>query len=230
MGHHRFFNPENVYFQQFRPSPYTCALIRVLRRELSQKSIHQVLDVGTGSGLFLACLAGLGATELYGVDIDPQAIEATTALLKQLHPNLKCNLYQSDMWAPFQSQDKFDVMVANLPHFPGNFKDPTRPSCWGGGNGREIMDKWINGLAPHLNDGGCAYFSHQDLIGWSHSKELIERNGLAWQVVEQWTAFEPPERMAAVEEKYLTLDSQDLYAYGGYVFVEAKIVKVTKQK
>lgn len=225
----RFYSPENVYFEQFRPSPYSCALIRAIERELSQTEICKVLDIGVGSGLFLACLGKLGATELYGVDIDPQALEATTALMKQVHPTLKPHLYQGKMWGPIDPQNKFDVIVANLPHFPGYVKDPTRPASWGGGNGRAIMDEFINGLAHHLHDDGCAYFSHQDIVGWKHTKELLRLNSLSWEVVEQWTSFEPPERMAAVEEnKYLDLDDQTVHAYGGYVFVEAKIVKVMK--
>ncbi|MDA8139474.1 MAG: 50S ribosomal protein L11 methyltransferase [Desulfobacteraceae bacterium] len=53
--------------------PTTALCVQLLERLV--RPGHQVLDVGTGSGILLIAAAKLGATRLTGVDIDPVAVE-----------------------------------------------------------------------------------------------------------------------------------------------------------
>jgi ribosomal protein L11 methyltransferase len=67
-----------------------------------------VLDYGCGSGILAMAAAALGAREVFGVDIDPQAIE--TAKL-----NTNANGFHVNYAVSSKSiEDEYDVVVANI--------------------------------------------------------------------------------------------------------------------
>jgi ribosomal protein L11 methyltransferase len=59
--------------------PTTALCVRLLERFV--KEGHDVLDVGTGSGILLIAAAKLGASRLTGVDLDPAAVAIARANL-----------------------------------------------------------------------------------------------------------------------------------------------------
>lgn len=69
-----------------------------------------VIDYGCGSGILGIAAAKLGAQHCYAVDIDPQAIEATTsnASINQVAEQLHC--YLPDQFQPI----KADCLLANI--------------------------------------------------------------------------------------------------------------------
>jgi len=67
-----------------------------------------VLDYGCGSGILAMAASALGAIEVFGVDIDPQAVE--TARLNTEANNLKVAYATSDDVL----HAKYDVVVANI--------------------------------------------------------------------------------------------------------------------
>lgn len=75
---------------------------------------NSVIDVGTGSGILMIAAEKLGATDIYGTDIDELAVEATKE-------NLELNSISSDIARVYLGdlisvvKDKqFDVVVANI--------------------------------------------------------------------------------------------------------------------
>ena len=67
-----------------------------------------VLDYGCGSGILAMAASALGASEVFGVDIDPQAVE--TARLNTEANNLKVGYATSDDVL----NERYDVVVANI--------------------------------------------------------------------------------------------------------------------
>ena len=57
-----------------RPSEYTAALIQVLQANAGRVRGATVLEIGSGSGVVLAALGGLGAASLCGIDIEEDAV------------------------------------------------------------------------------------------------------------------------------------------------------------
>jgi release factor glutamine methyltransferase len=82
--------------------------------------MENILDVGVGSGILLAYLSRLGAKHLWGVDINPDALKAAEHLFHEQALSAPRTLLLGDMWQPFTFEQRFDVIVANLPHFPAN--------------------------------------------------------------------------------------------------------------
>ena len=68
----------------------------------------RVLDYGCGSGILSIAAKKCGAKEVVGVDIDPQAIIASTQNAKQNHVNIQ--FYNSESSINFEA----DIVVANI--------------------------------------------------------------------------------------------------------------------
>lgn len=189
--------------------------------------MNNVLDIGVGSGIFLAYLYRMGAKHLWGVDINPDALKAAEHLLHEQALSAPRTLLLGDMWQPFTFEQRFDVIVANLPHFPANVTSHDRPSTWTGGEGRLLINRFIEGLPDRLQDSGVALMTHHDLVGLQSTLECVQAAGLHCETVTQWTVFESPDRMSAVSEEVLFAERESFYYVGGYAFVEARILAIT---
>jgi release factor glutamine methyltransferase len=189
--------------------------------------MDNVLDVGVGSGILLAYLSRLGAKHLWGVDINPEALQASKDLLQEELPSVPQRLILGDMWQPFTFEQRFDVISANLPHFPAKLNPLDRPSTWTGGEGRLLINRFIQGLPDRLQDNGVAFMTHHDLVGVQSTIECVQSSGLHCETVAQWTVFESPDRMSAVSEEVLCAGRESFYYVGGYAFSEARILAIT---
>ncbi len=189
--------------------------------------MDNVLDVGVGSGILLAYLSRLGAKHLWGVDINPEALQASKDLLQEEVPSVPQRLILGDMWQPFTFEQRFDVIAANLPHFPAKLTPLDRPSTWTGGEGRLLINRFIQGLPDRLQDNGVAFMTHHDLVGLQSTIQCIQSSGLCCETVTQWTVFESPDRMSAVSEEVLSEALESFYYVGGYAFSEARILAIT---
>ena len=189
--------------------------------------MDNTLDVGVGSGILLAYLSRLGAKHVWGVDINPDALKAAEHLLHEQAPSTLRTLLLGDLWQPFTYEQRFDVIVANLPHFPAKVTSHDRPSTWTGGEGRLLINRFIQGLPDRLQDNGIAFMTHHDLVGLQSTLECVQSSGLHCETVAQWTVFETPDRMSAVSEEVLRAERGSFYYVGGYAFIEARILAVT---
>jgi ribosomal protein L11 methyltransferase len=71
-----------------------------------------VLDYGCGSGILAMVASKLGATEVSGVDIDPQAIESARYNAERNHCDIK--YYLPEEFAAAAPSQTFGVVVANI--------------------------------------------------------------------------------------------------------------------
>jgi ribosomal protein L11 methyltransferase len=73
---------------------------------------QSVLDYGCGSGILAMVAKKLGAADVTGVDIDPQAIESA----RQNAERNRCEIayYLPDTFAPAAAGRRFDIVVANI--------------------------------------------------------------------------------------------------------------------
>ena len=216
-----------TYAHQFRPSQYTATLLQVIEQQCLDRRMTSVLDIGVGSGVLLAALAKLGAQQLWGVDISEAAVESSERLLRVTQPNVARRLLIGDMWGPLPAEQDFDVILANLPHFPARVSEIDRPPGWTGGDGRLLIDRFIGALPKRLAQSGVAYLTHHDLIGYPQTVRLLESLGLEHRSVLEWTVFESPERIAAVSPEVVKENGQGLRRYGDYVFSNSRILEVS---
>ena len=215
-----------------RPSEYTAALIQVLRADASRVRGARVLEVGCGSGAVLAALGAMGAAHLCGIDIERNAISASTLLLEKLGHGAISELLCGDMLRPVTGR-RFDLIVANLPHFPmptwsAGAADGRLPT-WsaGGADGRSLLDPFLVGLVDHLTSDGRAIITHNAFDDLGRSRDLVAAGGLSLRVALTTLVYISPEKLARMTAEVLHAeDGRTIHRYGPYAFGELYIVEI----
>jgi len=216
-----------------RPSEYTAALIQVLQAKSAVVRGAKVLEVGSGSGVVLAALGELGASSLCGIDIEEDAVASGMLLLAELGHGETTELYLGDMWLPVAGRH-FDLIVANLPHFPMERSDvPGRLPTWsaGGSDGRTLLDPFLDGLDGHLAAGGRAIITHNAFVDLDRSREILAVCGMALDVALTTLVYIPPDKLSRMTASMLAVqDGRTLHRYGPYAFGEMHIVEITRRE
>lgn len=216
----------------YRPSDYTGMLMHAVHMRRESFGRNAGLDMGVGSGVLLATLGKLGVGRLWGVDIDPEAIEATRMLLQDLDLIDRAQLRQGSLWEPI-GPARFDIVVANLPHFAATEpSDPDHSRYWsmGGPEGRCLLDPFLADLGAHLTDAGAALITHNAFVGRDRTEAILARQGLTAQTVLSTTVVLPPAKVALLQPKV-----RDRYAGAGicqlgpYEFADVQILEIRRR-
>lgn len=214
-----------------RPSEYTAALIQVLQARPGVVRGSTALEIGSGSGVVLAALGTLGAVSLCGIDIEEDAVTSGMLLLAELGHGKTAEFYLGDMWLPVADRS-FDLIVANLPHFPMERSDvPGRLPTWsaGGTDGRVLLDPFLEGLARHLAPEGRAIITHNAFIGLDCSRAVLAGFGLKLQVALTILVYIPDDKLARISARVLGAeDGRTIHRYGPYAFGEMHIVEIAR--
>jgi release factor glutamine methyltransferase len=222
-------HPSGLALAALRPSEYTAALIQALQVRRAAVRGARVLEIGSGSGVVLAALAGLGAASLCGIDIEEDAIASGTLLLHELGHREAAEFIQGDMWRPVDGR-RFDLIVANLPHC--TLVDPNLPGrlpTWSaaGADGRRLLDPFLVGLGRHLAPRGRAFITHNAFVGLDRSRCMLARAGLTLEVVLTTLVNLNDEKLARMTPSVLAAEEgRTILRYGPYAFAEMHIVEI----
>jgi release factor glutamine methyltransferase len=213
----------------FRPSDYTCLLIEALMANRCRIVGSRVLEIGCGSGVVLASLAGAGAASICGVDIESTAIEASLQTITAAGHLDIAELHQGDMWAPVAPR-RFDLIVANLPQFPGaTLGLADRLASWsaGGPHGRQWLDRFLAGLAPRLTGGGTAMITHSGFTDIERTRAILHGDGLAVRIAATRLVHLPAEKIRAMTESVRRAAlGRTIFEHGGYAFATVHVVEI----
>lgn len=216
-----------------RPSEYTSALIQAIHADARAVKDATALEIGFGSGVVLAALARLGARSITGVDIEPDAVVYGGRLLDELGVRAGAQLHCGDMWAPVADR-RFDLIVANLPHFPTDAEDfPGRLPSWsaGGPDGRRLLDPFLEGLEARLAPGGRALVTHNVFIGLDRSRALAAAHGLEFRTALTVLVFIPPDKLERMTQATLRrANGVSIRRFGPYAFGEVAVVEIARSE
>lgn len=217
--------------QALNPSEHTSALVQALHVHADFVQGATALEVGVGSGVVLATLAGLGARKATGVDIEPEAVIASRDLAADLGFADVIEVVAGDMWMPLADR-RFDLVVANLPHFPmPGDAVPGRLPSWsaGGFDGRRLLDPFLKGLGRRLADGGMAIITHNAFVDLQRTSAILAQDNLEVAEHAQFMVFIPPEKLARMTEETLAAaNGRTIHRYGPYAFGQVKILKIAQ--
>lgn len=145
---------------------------------LDVKGNERVLEMGTGSGA-VALLASRRAAHVIGVDVDPNAI-ASARKNAEINEARNVEFIESDLFA--RVRGKFDVIAFNAPYLP--VSDPWEARAWSGGQtGREVLERFVQQLKPHLAPGGRVLVLISSLTGLEETKAMFQKQGFRAEVV-----------------------------------------------
>lgn len=212
-----------------RPSEYTAMLMQVLLRRRAWVSGADVLEIGSGSGVVLSVMGKMGAASLCGVDIELEAIQAGSDLLDELGYGDRAEFVRGDMWQPLAGR-RFDVIAANLPHFPmvcADFHGRLPSWSFGGPDGRLLLDRFLKGLHAHLAPGGRAIITHNAFVNLAQSQEIVAKAGLSLRVAETVLVHIPSEKAELMTRAVLhTEQGRSIHCHGPYTFGDLHIVEI----
>lgn len=215
--------------QALRPSEYTAALVQALRLDAPRVAGASALEIGSGSGVVLAVLGAMGAASLCGVDIEEDAVAASELLLGALGQGERARLHRGDMWLPVAGR-RFDLIVANLPHFPMEHREVGgRLRTWssGGPDGRELLDPFLEGLLGHFAPGARAVLTHNAFVDVARSRDIVARHGLGLRIVMTVLVHIAAEKLALMTPSVLCAqEGRSIFRYGPYTFAEMHIVEI----
>ena len=144
-------------------------LLSKLPTLIKSQSDLNFLEIGVGSGLQLnaALKAGVKVENIFGVDINPDAIKQC----KKLNFNCKkSNLFE-------KVKRKFDIIVFNPPYLPEDKETEDEESkiiTTGGKKGSEIINKFLIQAKTHLKVKGKIFLVTSSLtkkINWLNYKK-----------------------------------------------------------
>ncbi|HSH92186.1 MAG TPA: methyltransferase domain-containing protein [Ramlibacter sp.] len=214
----------------FRPSDYTAALLFHIRHRASTINLHNVLEIGTGSGVVMASLLALGAKRAAGVDIEPAAVQTTQELLRNDGSHDRARVVQGDMWLPFQGE-RFDLIVSNLPQFAAEHVDADgRLPSWsaGGLDGRTVVDKFLRGLPDHLAGNGVVFMTHNVFIDLARTQAVLDGSGMQARAMHSASSPHSVQKMATLNPQVLERHTGgSIHRIGRYWFVDFDIVEIS---
>lgn len=215
-----------------RPTEYTAALLRQLRLNAAAARGARVLEMGCGSGVVLAALAAFGAQSVCGIDIEDEAVFWTSSLLRHVGCD-EATVHRGDLWEPVAGQ-KFDLIAANLPHFPMQpARFGSRMPSWGSGglDGRQFLDPFLRGLPAHLDRGGRALITHNAFVDLERSREILESNGFVLDVLDTLSVYIPQEKLELISPVVLMRErDRTLWKFGPYAFGDMHIVQIAARR
>ncbi|HZP98095.1 MAG TPA: methyltransferase [Reyranella sp.] len=220
---------EHAPVPALRPSEYTAHLIQVLQANAHRVRGADVLEIGSGSGVVMAALGALAAKSLCGVDIEEAAIVVGRRLMDELGYNGRAELRCGDLWQPV-GERRFGVIAANLPHFPMQpVEVGGRLPTWssGGPDGRQLLDRFLEGLPRHLTPDGIAVLTHNAFVGLERSRDIVRRLGLALRVATTTLVYIEDAKIDRMTDSVLLAEEgRSIHRYGPYTFAEMHIVEI----
>ncbi|MCL2283612.1 MAG: peptide chain release factor N(5)-glutamine methyltransferase [Fibromonadales bacterium] len=145
------------------PRQETELAIDILKNsQLSTLNSQLIADVGTGTGaLAIAAALELG-TEVWALDVSPDALELAKENVALHKLEQKVTLVHSDLLSAVPGNIKFDAILANLPYIPLPEALSLQPevlggdphiALFGGTDGLELIRKLLNTCANYLKPG-----------------------------------------------------------------------------
>jgi release factor glutamine methyltransferase len=144
----------------------------------------RVLDVCTGSGVVALAAARHGAGAVTAVDVSSRAV--VTVRCNALLNGVRVRALRGDLFDAVGGE-RFDVVVSNPPYVPS--EDDALPSrgarrAWDAGrDGRELLDRIVDGAAAHLLPGGLLLLVHSSVIGEEATLSRLRSRGLGASVL-----------------------------------------------
>lgn len=165
------------------PRPDTELIVELALQRLPPNSVHQVLDMGTGSGIIALCIAHSRRNVfMVAVDASPEALAVAMQNASRLDVrNVK--FLQSDWFSAFD-KERFDLIVSNPPYiadsdahlYQGDLRFEPITALASGSDGLDDIRHIIKQAPRYLNENGWLMLEH----GYDQAEavcELLNQSG-----------------------------------------------------
>ncbi len=162
----------------------------LLAENLDIKEGQSVLEIGTGSGL-VSMYASRLTDDITATDINYNALELAEENFEKNNINT-IKLEFGDLFEPVKDK-KFDVILFNTPYLPTEEEDiidsDLNYAFDGGPDGRKIIDRFLNEVKNHLNEGGCVQIIQSSLSNTEQTLVKLDQLGFIAEVAKSEKFF-----------------------------------------
>jgi release factor glutamine methyltransferase len=159
-------------------------LKKIIPKLLNQNKNLKFLEIGCGSGIQLqiALEAGVKKENIFGTDINEEAIKHCK--------KLDFNCVQSNLFSALKGD--YELIVFNPPYLPADKNEPlsSRTSTTGGKKGGEIINKFLAQAKKHLTKDGKIILLGSSLtkgiIFKGYNKKIIAEKNLFFEKLYVW--------------------------------------------
>lgn len=144
-----------------------------------------VLDLCSGSGAVAIAAAARGVRSVTSVDIHRRS--AWTAWLNARVNGVRIRALHGDLFEPVAGE-RFDLITANPPYVPvpPGWTGTGDDRAWNAGrDGREVIDRLIDGLPGHLTADGRVLIVQSSVTGTNDTLERLRAVGLEPAIVQR---------------------------------------------
>jgi methylase of polypeptide subunit release factors len=130
-------------------------------------------DIGTGTGVLAAVLAGRGIARIIATDVDPRALSCAKENLTRLALTEKVDVIEANLF-PAHPQ-RAPLIVCNPPWLPARPSSPIEHAVYDPDSA--MLRGFLAGLADHLEPGGEGWLILSDLaehLGLRTREQLLE--------------------------------------------------------
>ncbi|MFC1801417.1 HemK2/MTQ2 family protein methyltransferase [Nanoarchaeota archaeon] len=148
----------------------------LLKKYVKQFAKGLVLDMGTGSGIQAETAAKKREVKtVIAVDINPEA--------KKYIQHKKVKFIHSDLFKKIPKK-RFNTIIFNPPYLP---QDPNieDPSLYGGKQGFEILEKFLNQINTYLEEDGIVLIVFSNFTQKNIVDFILEKNLLQFKLLEK---------------------------------------------
>jgi release factor glutamine methyltransferase len=167
VGRWEFFNLEfEVTPDVLIPRPETELLVERaiawLKASARPRRKLRVLDVGTGSGcIAISLAANIPGIEVVATDISSQALSVARRNAQRLLPSSLVTFVEADLFPESANQQKYNLVVANLPYIPGSVlknlpvaRHEPGLALDGGADGLDLIRRLLKMAPGYIEDDG----------------------------------------------------------------------------
>ncbi|MFX1497225.1 MAG: HemK2/MTQ2 family protein methyltransferase [Promethearchaeota archaeon] len=169
---------------------------------LQFKSIRNVLDMGTGTGIIAIFLLLIKKhypnfkPQIYASDILKEAIDCAKLNEKLNNFENEIVYLQSDLFKSFPQslKQKFNIIIFNPPYLPSieDSRMPFDPSWNGGEKGTETLEKFFDQFIEFIEFNGSKnyiYFVNSSLAGNKELEDLYHKKGFIHKILRKKHLF-----------------------------------------
>ena len=162
----------------------------LLAENLDIKRRDEVLEIGTGTGL-ITVVAAQRSRNVVATDINEHAVKCA---LKNIIANRTYNveIREGNLFEPVQDE-KFDLILFNTPYLPTEedekFDEEINAAWDGGVDGRATIDKFLEEVKDHLNDGGRVQLVQSSLSDNEKTIQKLEEIGFEASITAREKCF-----------------------------------------
>src|SRR5688500_62296 len=127
-------------------------------------------DIGTGTGVLAAVLAGRGVERVVATEHDPRALACARENITRLGLDEKVRIVEADLFP----EGRAPLVVCNPPWIPARASSPIERAVYD--EGSRMLRGFIAGLAAHLETGGEGWLLLSDIaehLGLRQRKDLL---------------------------------------------------------